>query len=122
MPDLLLIEDDSDLRKVIQEAIEIDGYRVTIAYNAEEALVLLDDGYLPAVIMCDITLPHMSGLDFLRRIRKNILWTRIVVIAMSGTEKTRQAALDAGATYFLVKPFSFRELFDMLKPSQPSAF
>jgi CheY-like chemotaxis protein len=119
MPNLLLIEDDSDLRKVIQEAVEIDGYQVTLAYNAEEALALLNDGYLPTVIMCDITLPHMSGLDFLKQIRKNIFWSRIVIIAMSGTEKMQQAALDAGATYFLVKPFSFRELFDMLKPKQP---
>ncbi len=119
MPSLLLIEDDSDLRKVICEALEIDGYQVTIAYSAEEGLALLEAGYLPAVIMCDIILPHMSGLEFLKQIRKNFLWSRIVFIAMSGTENTRQAALDGGANHYLVKPFSFRELFDMLEPKRP---
>lgn len=120
MRDLLLIEDDSDLRKVIREAVEIDGYNVTIAYDAEEALVLLGKDYAPAGIMCDITLPRMSGLDFLSQLRQNPQWSRIIFIAMSGTEKMRQAALDAGADYFLVKPFSFHELFDVLAHIKPS--
>ena len=120
MRDLLLIEDDSDLRKVIREAVEIDGYQVTIAYDAEEALSLLDNGFVPAGIMCDITLPRMSGLDFLTQIRQNPQWSRVVIVAMSGTEKMQQAALDAGADYFLVKPFSFHELFDVLAHIKPS--
>lgn len=120
MRDLLLIEDDSDLRKVIREAVEIDGYQVTIAYDAEEALSLLDKGFAPAGIMCDITLPRMSGLDFLAQIRQNPQWAQVVFVAMSGTEKMRQAALDAGADYFLVKPFSFHELFDVLAHIKPS--
>lgn len=120
MRDLLLIEDDSDLRKVIREAVEIDGYQVTIAYDAEEALSLLEKGFTPAGIMCDITLPRMSGLDFLAQIRKNPQWSPVVIVAMSGTEKMKDAALDAGADYFLVKPFSFHELFDVLSHIKPS--
>lgn len=120
MRDLLLIEDDNDLRKVIREAVEIDGYEVTVAYNAEEALSLLDGGFVPAGIMCDITLPHMSGLDFLGKIRQNPQWSEVVFVAMSGTEKLRQAALDAGADFFLVKPFSFHDMFIALAHIKPS--
>jgi two-component system, OmpR family, KDP operon response regulator KdpE len=120
MRDLLLIEDDSDLRKVIREAVEIEGYQVTLAFDAEEALTLLAKGYTPAGIMCDITLPRMSGLDLLSELRQNPAWSRVVIIAMSGTEKMKQEALDAGADYFLIKPFSFHELFDVLTHINPS--
>ncbi|MFN8449206.1 MAG: response regulator [Anaerolineae bacterium] len=121
MRDLLLIEDDSDLRRVIREAVEIEGYQVTIASDAEEALALLAGNFAPVGIMCDITLPRMSGLDFLSQIRQNPQWSSVAIIAMSGTEKMKQAALDAGADYFLVKPFSFHELFDVLAHIKPSA-
>ena len=114
MPALLLIEDNVELRKVISEAVEIDGYVVTLANDAEEALALLDDGLEPAVILSDIVLPHMDGLDFLRTLRADPRWQGINFIAMSGTINSKAEALDAGANHYLVKPFSFQELFALL--------
>jgi CheY-like chemotaxis protein len=114
MPALLLIEDNADLRKVISEAVEMDGYIVTIASDAEAALSLLYDGYTPAVIISDIVMPNMSGLDFLRELRANQRWQNINVIAMSGTINSKTDALDAGANHYLVKPFSFHDLFALL--------
>ncbi len=118
MPDLLLIDDNPDLRKVIQEAVEIDGYDVRVARDAEEALLLLDGGYQPSVIICDVALPHMNGLEFVRQIRQNALWQQIMFIAMSGVITMKQDALTAGANHFLVKPFSFSELFEILDKSK----
>ena len=115
MPDLLLIDDNAELRKVLREAVEINGYQVTIARDAEEGLALLNDGYQPGMIICDLALPHMSGLDFAGKIRQNPRWSEIQIIAMSGNITMKQPALDAGADYYLVKPFSFQELFDILE-------
>ncbi len=117
MPDLLLIEDNTELRQVIREAVELDGYAVTLATDAEEALALLDGGYAPAVILSDIVMPHMSGLEFLRTLRAHPGWEDVVFIAMSGTINAKAEALEAGANYYLVKPFSFHDLFAILAQS-----
>ncbi len=114
MPQLLLIEDNIELLKVIREAVEIDGYEVSIAHDAEEATALLNGGLLPTVIMCDIVMPHMSGLEFVTLVRQNPQWNGVVFIAMSGTINSQVEALRAGADYYLIKPFSFRDLFAIL--------
>ncbi len=114
MPDLLLIDDNADLRKVLREAVEINGFAVTMARNAEEALELLNGGFQPAIIICDLALPRMNGLEFASMIRENPRWASVMLIAMSGNITSRDAALEAGADHYLVKPFSFQELFDLL--------
>jgi CheY-like chemotaxis protein len=119
MPDLLLIEDDPELRKVLAEAVELDGYVVTIARNAEDGLTLLSQGYQPSAIICDISLPHMDGLEFLSLIRQNDCCGDVLFIAMSGSLTEKQKALDTGANYYLIKPFSFQELYAMLAQEEP---
>jgi CheY-like chemotaxis protein len=115
MPDLLLIEDDTELREVIREAVEMVGYNVTVARDGEEGLALLGDGYQPTAIMCDIVLPRMNGLEFLSHVRAAPHLNDTVFISMSGNEQMKKQALKAGATYYLVKPFSFHELYAMLE-------
>jgi DNA-binding response OmpR family regulator len=114
MRNLLLIEDNVELRGVLREAVEIDGYDVTLAENAEVGMRLLNSGYLPDFILCDVVLPHMNGLDFLRAIRANPQWKHIFFIAMSGSMDSKYTALESGANYYLIKPFNFHELFDVL--------
>ena len=119
MSNLLLIEDDTDLRKVLTEAVELDGYVVEIARNAEEGLKLLGDGYQPSAIICDISLPHMDGLEFLSHVRQKPCCMDVLFIAMSGSMAQKQKALDSGADYYLIKPFSFQELYAMLAQTEP---
>jgi DNA-binding response OmpR family regulator len=119
MPNLLLIEDDTELRKVLTEAVELDGYVVEIARNAEEGLAILSDGYLPHAIVCDISLPHMDGLEFLSHVRRKPACAGVLFIAMSGSMAQKRKALDAGADYYLIKPFSFQELYSMLAQEEP---
>jgi DNA-binding response OmpR family regulator len=114
MPELLLIEDDTELREVIREAVEMAGYEVTVARDGEEGLALLNDGFVPAAIMCDIVLPHMNGLEFLSLVRSAPHLNDTIFISMSGNEQMKKQALNAGATYYLVKPFSFHDLYAML--------
>jgi two-component system KDP operon response regulator KdpE len=119
MPKLLLVEDDTDLRKVLTEAVELDGYIVTIARSAEEGLAFLSAGYQPDAIICDISLPHMDGLEFLSEIRQQPCCADVLFIAMSGSLTQKQKALDTGANYYLIKPFSFQELYSMLAREEP---
>lgn len=119
MPQLLLIEDNIELLTVIREAVEIAGYEVVIAHDAEEALALINNGLVPSIIMCDIVMPHMSGIEFLNLVRAEPSWNDVVFIAMSGTNSNQANVLRAGANFFLVKPFSFRDLFDILDQVKP---
>ncbi len=119
MIDLLLIEDNSDFLTVLREAIEINGHRARIAHDGEEGLAYLEEGFRPAIIVCDISLPHMNGLEFLRRLRANPDWSKVILIAMSGNQDFKREALTLGANYYLVKPFSFIDLFDIMAQVEP---
>ncbi len=114
MTHLLIIEDNPELLKVLREAVELNGDQVSVADDGEQALRLLNDGYHPTMILCDIALPRMNGLELLRQVRSNASWTNVRFIAMSGNEDLRKAALAAGADDYLVKPFSFHVLYDLL--------
>ena len=114
MPDILLIEDDTELREVIREAVEIAGFSVVVARDGEEGLALLSEGFQPDVIMCDIVLPRMNGLEFLSLVRSASHLDNTIFISMSGNEQMKKQALKAGATFYLVKPFSFHDLYSML--------
>ena len=105
---------------MLREAVELDGYHVKVAVNGEQGLALLQDGYVPAVILCDIAMPHMNGLELLRQVAPNAAWTDIRFIAMSGTDDLRREALASGANDYLVKPFKFRDLFDVLSREDPT--
>lgn len=119
MPNLFVIDDNIDLVKVLREALELSGYQVTEAHDGEGALKLLDDGFAPAAILCDITLPHMDGLELLQQMRANPILKDCILIAMSGSGDKRKQALDAGADHYLVKPFSFQDLYAILPQEEP---
>ena len=118
MADLLIIDDNIDLLTVLREAVELSGYRVTEAHDGVQALGLLKDGFSPAAILCDITLPYMNGLQLLAEIRANAAWKDITLIAMSGSGDRRKEALAAGADHYLVKPFSFYDLYAILSAGE----
>jgi CheY-like chemotaxis protein len=119
MVDLLLIEDNADFLRVLREAVELSGYRVTEARNAGEGLARLGDGYQPAVIICDLTLPDIDGLEFLRRVRALPECAELLFIAMSGNNTLKQSALANGADYYLSKPFNFSALYAILEQEIP---
>lgn len=116
MANLLIIEDNLELLKVLREAVEINGDQVQVADDGEQAWALLTGGYRPVAILCDIALPHMNGLELLHRIREDAALLNIRFIAMSGNDDLRKDALAAGADYYLVKPFSFQDLYNLLSP------
>jgi DNA-binding response OmpR family regulator len=107
-PVVLLVEDEAPMRKFVHLALEAHGYRVVDAATGAEGL-LQAAASSPDLVLLDLGLPDMDGLDVTRRLRE---WTAtpVIVISARGLEQQKVDALDAGADDYLTKPFHFGEL------------
>jgi two-component system KDP operon response regulator KdpE len=112
-PDLLVIDDEVQIRRLLRLTLEGGGYRVR---EAETGALGLNEAAVqrPDAIVLDLSLPDLSGLDVLRRLRE---WSHIPVLILSvrGGESDKIAALDAGADDYLTKPFGGGELLARLR-------
>ena len=107
-PLILLVEDEPQMRRFLRVALEGGGYRYLEAPTGQEGLNLAVQ-HRPDVILLDLGLPDMDGLDLMIRLRE---WSRIPVIVISarGQESDKVGALDVGADDYLTKPFGTSEL------------
>jgi len=112
-PDILVIDDEVQIRRLLQLTLESAGYRVR---EAENGSLGLNEAAVrrPDAIILDLSLPDLGGLEVLRRLRK---WSQIPVLILSvrGNETDKIAALDAGADDYLTKPFGGGELLARLR-------
>ena len=100
---ILICEDDDNLRQLIRVVIG-PGYDVVEAGDGDEALALASE-YRPDLIVLDLMMPRMSGLDVLVRLRSDVSADGTSIVVMSAWPDSHEAALDAGADRFLQKPF-----------------
>ena len=108
---ILIIEDDQRLAMLLRTGIEEAGYRVLLAYDAEMALRLMKcDGNNADLIISDIILPGMNGLELCKCIRTERPEVPILMLTALGTTDDKLEGFDAGADDYLTKPFDFREL------------
>ena len=110
--DILIVEDDSDIRDLIQFNLEREGFATRIAKNGEEALWLAFE-QAPALILMDIMMPVCDGLTALRKIRASTGSLRhvpVVMLTAKGEESDIVQGLELGADDYMMKPFSPREL------------
>jgi two-component system KDP operon response regulator KdpE len=121
-PEILVIDDEVQIRRLLRLTLETAGHRVREAENG--ALGLHEAAVQrPDAVILDVSLPDMSGLDVLRRLRE---WSQLPVLILSvqGGEKDKIAALDAGADDYLTKPFGGGELLArmrvLLRRAQPA--
>ncbi len=107
-PRILVIEDESQLRYALRRYLDESGYSVR---DAEDGATGLREfaGFKPDVVLLDLMLPDMNGVDVCRSIRESNE-TPIVVLSALGEEKTKVQALDEGADDYLTKPFGMDEL------------
>lgn len=109
----LIIEDDADIAESVKYNLESEGFTATVAVTGEQGLALaLDTKNPPAVIVLDLMLPGMSGMDLCRRLRRENQTRRTPIIMLTArtSEADRIAGLDLGADDYIPKPFSVREL------------
>ena len=106
---ILLAEDTQDLNRVLTVALTHDGYDVDSAYDGEEAMEYIrKNGY--DLLILDIMMPKMSGLDVLRTVRGYDNMTPVLLLTAKAEVDDRVTGLDAGADDYLTKPFAMKEL------------
>lgn len=111
---ILLIEDDERLSKLIKKGLEEKGFEVLPVYDGEMALKLFDNDHFDLIIT-DLILPKMNGLDYCKAIRNRGSKIPIIMLTALGTTDDKLEGFDAGADDYLVKPFDFRELHARIK-------
>ena len=114
---LLVVEDERDIRDMLVFALEEAGFAVEEASTAERALSLLQDGFMPDMMLIDWMLPGANGVELARRVRQKTEFeqTPIIMLTARGEEDDRVKGLEAGADDYVVKPFSPRELIARIR-------
>ena len=110
---VLVVDDEKPLRDFVRRNLEVRGYKVMTASNGLEALALFKNENIQLVIL-DIMMPHMDGLETTRRIRQESHVPIIILTAM-GEEADKIRAFDLGADDYLTKPFGVGELLGRVK-------
>src|SRR4051794_10009703 len=106
---VLVVDDDESLRRITQMQLEEAGYAAVTAASGDEALRLIDED-APALVITDLKMPGISGLELLRKIREQYPQTAVVLITAFGTVQTAVAAMKAGAYDYITKPIDYEEL------------
>lgn len=118
-PRVLVVDDELQIRRFLRIALEANGYRVFEVSNGRDALQ--EAARLrPDLIILDMGLPDMDGLEILNRLRE-WLPTPVIILSVRDTDRDKVAALDAGADDYLTKPFSLEELMARMRVAQRHA-
>jgi two-component system KDP operon response regulator KdpE len=110
---VLVVEDDREIRALMQSSLTVEGFTVQTAVSLSEAAALLHNAP-PDVVLLDLGLPDGDGLELVRQIRQS-LSLPIIIISARHQEAQKIQALDAGADDYLVKPFSVGELLARMR-------
>src|SRR5260370_10242140 len=110
---ILVVDDERSIQKFIRRNLELRAFKVSLANNGLEALALFEQTNF-ALIILDIMMPHMDGLEVCRRIRQHST-VPIIILTALGEEADKIAALDQGADDYLTKPFGVGELLARIK-------
>lgn len=110
---VLVVEDELPIRRFLKPSLQSQGFKVVEAERGEEALALASS-HNPDIILLDLGLPDMDGLEVVKRLRE---WTAtpIIILTARGKEKDKITGLDAGADDYLTKPFDVGELMARMR-------
>ena len=110
---VLVVDDEPPIRKLLRMGLGTQGYHILDAPNAKAALELMADE--PDLVILDLGLPDMQGLELLRQIRERRVDVPIVVLSSRGEEVAKVEALDLGADDYVTKPFGMEELLARIR-------
>jgi CheY-like chemotaxis protein len=112
--EILVVEDDLDLREAILDILDSAGFDAVFAGNGQEALEALRDRRQPALILLDSRMPITDGLELRRRLLERPGFSAIPIVLVSGDSKDRKQAGDLGFARSLEKPFGEEDLLQIL--------
>lgn len=113
-PIILVVEDDSSMRKFVADALANRGHAVTAVATGEQAVEVLSRMPQPDLVILDLGLPGIDGLTVLDKLRRTSI-TPVLVLSARGSQSDKVRALDAGADDYLAKPFGLPELLARVK-------
>ena len=105
---ILVVDDEPQITRVLKTTLSSHGYGTRTAGDGDEALQVMKD-WSPDLLITDLRMPNMDGLELCRRVREKSLLP-IIVLSVKGEERTKVEALDAGADDYVTKPFNVNEL------------
>jgi len=110
---VLVADDEPHIGRIIKMKLEQGPFRVTLAYDGQEAIDVLESESGIDLVLLDLMMPNLSGLDVLARIRSNERLKHLpcIILTAAGQEAQHQKAMELGATEFLTKPFSTKKLY-----------
>ncbi|HVM92441.1 MAG TPA: response regulator transcription factor [Terriglobales bacterium] len=105
---ILVVDDESQITRVLRTSLSSHGYDIRAANDGETALEIMKD-WTPDLVITDLAMPNMDGLELCRQLRTRTQ-VPIIVLSVRGEERTKVKALDAGADDYVTKPFGMEEL------------
>lgn len=116
-PLVLLADDSMSVRRLAQHLLQTHGYRMVTATDGLEALQLLEAGELPTLLIADVEMPNMDGMELLRRVRNDERFVQLPVLMLTAhtAGPVSQKAISLGAQAFLTKPYSPNELLAQVR-------
>jgi two-component system KDP operon response regulator KdpE len=105
---ILVVDDEAQITRVLKTTLSSQGYGVRTASDGEEALLMIQD-WMPDLVITDLRMPNLGGLELCRQIRTKSR-VPIIVLSVKGEERIKVDALDAGADDYVTKPFGVNEL------------
>ena len=122
---ILIVDDEPQITRVLRTSLDAHGYDLRVANDGETALEIAKD-WAPDLVITDLSMPNMDGLELCRRFRTKSR-APIIVLSVKGEERTKVQALDAGADDYVTKPFGINELLARVRanlrraPKEPVA-
>jgi two-component system KDP operon response regulator KdpE len=114
-PRILVVDDEAQLTRVLRTGLKARGYDVRVAADGLAAMETFGDWH-PELVITDLAMPNMDGLELCRRLRM-VSQVPIIVLSAKGEEKTKVEALDIGADDYVTKPFGIDELLARVRAS-----
>ncbi len=111
---ILIVEDEQKISRVLQLELEYENYQTEIAANGKEALRLMEEKSWDLVLL-DIMIPELSGLEVLRRVRRNDETTPVILLTARDEIHDKVSGLDLGANDYITKPFQIEELLARIR-------
>jgi DNA-binding response OmpR family regulator len=113
---ILVADDEAHIGRIIKIKMEQGPFKVTLAFDGQEAVEVLEQQPDLDLVVLDLMMPRLSGLDVLDRIRSSDKWKNLpcIILTAAGQEDYERDARDSGATDFITKPFSPKKLYALI--------
>jgi two-component system chemotaxis response regulator CheY len=121
MKTILVVDDSSTMVMSLKSSLELSGFKVETAADGQAAMDKLNSGVKPDLIITDINMPRMDGIELIKNARKLLRFTPILALTTESQQAKRDEAKKLGATGWLVKPIGGADLVKVIKQVLPGA-